>query len=394
MAPARAQEPAVGLVDDLLPRTEGYVDPREPVSGMPDFRLIPMGGFRRAWEKSLMEERDWAALRERREEVGSELRVRVKSLIPFAEDAGTFRGPRQLAESYLQALLELKFEAALPELVELEDRLVRDATYDWGTDYSLHQEVLSVLAALCDEGKCGNEKVFYDQTQRDLIVAAARNQIRNLPVVPRPRSESPAVALLDQVNHWPGAWDQMCNGAERIPPNWLPLFGFRRTWNVFYLSEANFIRLREQREGVLEEIGQRLPASISVGVERAKARRRGDRAEWPDSALENYLAILEDLNGVECLPQLLALERGLQQVALYDLSEPGLRPNEHAQVLSVITLLLQNEKASGLDRLEVPGIYQEEHRERIVELAQRFLKVTDPASYQGAGAMSAQMKYR
>lgn len=213
------------------------------------------------------------------------------------------------------------------------------------------------------------------------------------PVLAR-RPATPAVAMLDQILHDPGAWDQMCSGPDPKPINWLPLYGFRRNWNWFYISEENFERLRQHREAVVQELNLRILASMAAAVQRAESARRGEQSGWRGSPLETYLAIVEDLNGVENLPALLHLEEALNRVPLYGLSSRSAEAFEHPQVLSVITLILHNEGAPGLNRLHGPGLYNADFRRLIVELAHQFLEKVDPSEYRAGAAMSKVGKYR
>jgi hypothetical protein len=114
---------------------------------------------------------------------------------------------------------------------------------------------------------------------------------------------------------------------------------------------------------------------------------------WEGTTLETYLAIIQDLNGVENLPALLSLEKALNGVALYDIPNQG-RAFEHPQVLSVITLILSNEEAPDLGSLHVPGVYERAYRDQIIQLARHFLEVTPPDRFRGAAGMSEQFKYR
>jgi len=208
--------------------------------------------------------------------------------------------------------------------------------------------------------------------------------------------------LLDEVVANPGYWSQMCSLYPMPGLRELPLFGFQRYWAEARISPANFQRLRADRTEVLAEISRRLESSAAMG-----------RA--PD-AWETYLLVLWDLNGVEALPALLKWEETLDATALYrtnpSLLETGLGrwPRDeakaaelfsisngcwrHARVLSIITVLLAQEEAPGLQRLGKEARYDQAHRDLIVQLAQDFLRLVPAREHRGAAAMSEEPAFR
>lgn len=169
---------------------------------------------------------------------------------------------------------------------------------------------------------------------------------------------------MEEVLAKPGIFSQMCMLVPAKSKAELPLFGFGRDWAQTRISVENFRRLRGERAAVVIETAKALDSA------------RGER-------LELCLMVLLDLNGVEALPVLLRLEDRLG----------GVPPTsgEHAprvQVLSVITALLKNEQAPGLERLGQKGHNDEATRDLIVELAQNYVK--SGVARRGAKAMTAE----
>ena len=167
---------------------------------------------------------------------------------------------------------------------------------------------------------------------------------------------------MEEVLAKPGFFSQMCLLVPAKSKAELPLFGFRRDWAQTRISVENFRRLRGERAEVVKEAARALESA------------KGER-------LELCLMVLLDLNGIEALPALLRLEKRLADVP------PTF--GEYApqvQVLSVITALLKNEQAPGLERLQAHN--DEATRDLIVELAQNYLK--SGVARRAAKAMAAE----
>jgi hypothetical protein len=191
--------------------------------------------------------------------------------------------------------------------------------------------------------------------------------------LPAQSDDISSAVLIDEIIKNPGPWKQMCGGFSfGSQPPIVPLFGYYRGHAFSKISEANFERLREQRDPVLQEISNRLDAITSKtanlvvdSTQRMLEQKANSASETiripraPESAkLEIYLMFLLDLNGVEALPALLRLERALDQVALYRLPQDDWEwvrahatyasPKQQNHVLSIITALLLYEEAEGL----------------------------------------------
>ena len=132
--------------------------------------------------------------------------------------------------------------------------------------------------------------------------------------------------------------------------------------------------------------------------------------------LETLLVILADLNAIEALPQLLKLEGRLNAKVDYgevarDADATTREFSGHAQVLSLLITLLQNEKAPGLTELQTrpaedpfsaypelyggksspparETVYNQANRDRIVRAAETYRQKTNPDDYRGARAMA------
>lgn len=263
--------------------------------------------------------------------------------------------------------------------------------------------------------KSQNLKAVVRAFERPGTLEGAANRPKTYAISPAvSRGEPEAVRrLLDEVLEKPGAWNQMCSFPPGNPRTSLPLNGYSRGWAADFITSANFERLRDGRGAVLREISPRLLALKSNLVENAEALAKkleskgkfstSSRPAEPGHALETYLMIILDLNGVESLPALLEVEHALNQVALYRLPPEVLswgetkyspvRYLEHTQVLSVITALLSSEGVD-LTELEQSPRYDQEHRDHIIELAERFLKTTPPKDYRRASAMEQETSYR
>lgn len=197
------------------------------------------------------------------------------------------------------------------------------------------------------------------------------------PALANPAETESAGELLDQVLSKPGAWNQMCSAMPLQKNDQIPLFGYWRNPN-FFISEANFTQLRNKRAAVLPEISDRLHRSVTAYADDPSCgpgpllfpNIKGDTESDGlrsirvgldgTSPLDEYLVIVLDLNGVEVLPALLAVEKAYHRTAKYPAPKvPGLDietegaafysgqagPSRmHTRVLSVITALLLNEQ--------------------------------------------------
>ena len=109
---------------------------------------------------------------------------------------------------------------------------------------------------------------------------------------------------------------------------------------------------------------------------------------------EVLMMIELDLNGVEALSALLRLEKEFDKVAYYRIKSPRVPGPQsmlpaHVQVLSVITALLQNERAAGLAQLGKTATYDRPTRDLIVRLAKNFVDQVDPQDYRRGQGMAA-----
>lgn len=211
--------------------------------------------------------------------------------------------------------------------------------------------------------------------------------------------------LLEAVLKDPGGYSQMCAMPEPKPRTELPLFGYQRDWRDSWITVENFKKLRAQRAGVVKAVARRLENALPGAVKKAQSEaarlKAGKGQTSTDPNLELEYMILLDLNGVEALPALLHLERKLDEAAIYrlpadKLAAPDNPPEfygpggylDHVQVLSVISAILRNEQAAGVDSLKGPARYDQKHRDRIVSLANQFLKHTKPQNYRAGKAMA------
>ena len=215
-------------------------------------------------------------------------------------------------------------------------------------------------------------------------------------VCPTVAKEQTVGALLNEVIAEPGSWVQMCSIVRPNSPEKLPIGGFFRNWTEVKISEQNFLRLRARRTEVVSEIGKRLIAITPGTVKQARKEAEvfsGKKYELKVSNnLELYLVMLQDLNGVEALEELLALEAEVNKVGCYDsIKSSGsgvIWYPSHVQILSTITALLNNEQPHLLDKLPEPATYDKATRDTIARLARQFLKTTKPADYRGPKGMS------
>jgi hypothetical protein len=186
--------------------------------------------------------------------------------------------------------------------------------------------------------------------------------------------------LIDSICKNPGSFDQSCRPVTKNYKT-LPLYGYRRFWADAHISKENFQKLRDQRLAVVREVAVEID---QINVARSlKDFSRG----------EVLMMVILDLNGVETLSALLRLEKEFDKVAYY--KNPKVKPAAeefmlpaHVQVLSTITAILQNEKAAGLDQLGQSAVYDQDHRDTIVALAQKFVDNTDPQNYRRAAGMT------
>jgi hypothetical protein len=237
-------------------------------------------------------------------------------------------------------------------------------------------------------------------------------------VAPARGEEPSAAALLDQVIKEPGAWNQMCDIPRPKDLSRFPSRGIIRDWVWYWVGPDQFRTLRAQREGVVTEIGRRLDADRALHVAWAGQELSPSPREIPSLPLEIYLVTLVDLNGVEALPALLRLEKGLDGMALYKASITGklnasrskeveyFEPREgiskkyrvpdrmyaayliHEQVLSTITALLANEtKAQFPEKLA----YDQATRDDIIARAETLAK---QSHFLGAAAMDPNPRHR
>jgi hypothetical protein len=173
---------AVALLDEVIlqPGGFGYFDPRKPPKAMPDFTLIPRNGFRRSWETVHISRGRFLRLRAQRTGVVQELRLRLDSIGPLCAQNEDYR---RLLELYLGIVLDLNASEALPELLQMEERMSPAANYKASGGFSQHQELLSVILALVsNEGLLTpQEPVYYHRAERDQIVAAARRLVKSHP---------------------------------------------------------------------------------------------------------------------------------------------------------------------------------------------------------------------
>lgn len=213
--------------------------------------------------------------------------------------------------------------------------------------------------------------------------------------------EATIKALVDSVLREPGGWNQMCSFPKSKPQDTLPFFGdYERDWAHDFVSDDNFERLRDGRDGVVREISRRLPSVLKTAPPKPEKVDVLAPLRSPSDVLEVYLAILLDLNGVEALPALLELEQSLDDNSSYpkafETVVPSNRYSDHVQVLSVITAILANEtdKFEGVKTLTLCSPYDKKTRDSIVEMAQDFLTTTPPEQFRGAAGMPLETKYR
>lgn len=212
-----------------------------------------------------------------------------------------------------------------------------------------------------------------------------------------------APTLINEILEKPGQWNQMCSifRPSNEPPS-IPLFGYYRDYATYWISEANFVRLRAQRTPVLKEISTRLDSLASDTAKAVEdATRKLTESKTVTSSnrlrilsaesdeLETYLMILLDLNGIEALPALLRLESALDKVAVYRLPNDdrewirhgefadGLKvsiraPKQHNRVLSIISALLLYENAEGLTESALFDRYTEVYRQFRDEFGEKF----------------------
>lgn len=218
--------------------------------------------------------------------------------------------------------------------------------------------------------------------------------------------------LLDEVVQTPGGWNQMCSLPTHKPRTQLPLKSYHRDWAPAFVSPQNFLRLREYRKEVLQEISFRLLELLPDAVDNTeryteKVRNKVKYAwDWTlhSASLEIYLMILVDLNGTEALPTLLEFEAALAAVAPYRLPAEALEKQasdftptrylEHTQVLSVLATILEAENVPVRQELGDEVTYNQKHRDRLVKMAHDFLAATPPDRYKGEAAMSPKPSYR
>ncbi|MBN9414136.1 MAG: hypothetical protein J0I12_01800 [Candidatus Eremiobacteraeota bacterium] len=197
----------------------------------------------------------------------------------------------------------------------------------------------------------------------------------------------PPKQLIDNVMKNPGFFSQNCSGPRPRPFKTMPLYGYKRDWSDSKIAAVNFEKLRAQRLEVTHQVAREIDA-LNV----KKSLQDFSRGEM-------LLVMVLDLNGVEDLSALLRLESEFDKVAYYrqkNFQMPkqiyGLNP--HVQVLSVITAILKNEQAEGLDQLDQNPVYDQATRDRIVRLAKSFVDRVDPKNYRRGAAMSARPENR
>lgn len=209
-------------------------------------------------------------------------------------------------------------------------------------------------------------------------------------------------ALLDEILREPGSWNQMCSFPGEKPAGVLPLYGnYRRDWASSFISSSNFERLRDCRKAALAEIAGRLPIVLTT-VPPKKGKDHNfilGSTDKPEHALEIYLEILLDLNGVESLPALLDLEQSLESSSPYPKSSrpatDSRRYSNHVQILSIITAILANEKVDSIHQLgKETTTYDKNHRDLIVQMARDYLKQTGPEQFQASAGMTLETEYR
>ena len=195
-------------------------------------------------------------------------------------------------------------------------------------------------------------------------------------------------AHLDQVLENPGVWGQMCDKLSRVSTKEFSTRGYDRKWTTNYLSRENLERFRSQRLVSLRELSTRLH-----GVRTLESH-----------ALEIYLMVTLDLNGVEILPTLLELESILEPSARYH-RNPEKIPDSllffdaykmpyHTQVLAVITAILNKERVPEVEALGRMAPYDAKTRGFVVGIARDFLQSVKPEHYRGAQAMSTEPEVR
>ncbi len=204
-------------------------------------------------------------------------------------------------------------------------------------------------------------------------------------------AQTPAAQLVNNVLKNPGYFNQNCNIPPPLPDKQLPLYGYRRSWSDSKISAENFTKLRAERSEVVKALAVQLDAinvANFVGDSDYEARARD----------ETLLMMVLDLNAVETLAALLRLEKSLDKVAYYRSGKSAppkdYRLPPHAQVLSVITAILKNENAAGVDKLGPKASYDKATRDRIVALADQFERNVDPSRWKRGKAMSARPEAR
>lgn len=187
--------------------------------------------------------------------------------------------------------------------------------------------------------------------------------------------------LVHQVLWKPGFDSQNCRGPIYLNGREIPINGYHRVWADTSVSPQNFLKLRSQRREVVHEVARRLD-----GLNVQQCLQRFYHGEV-------LLMIVLDLNGVEDLSALLRLEKGFDEVAPYRRGQPlpakVTAYSPHVQVLSVITAILHNERYPGIEKLGKAVPYDRAHRDRIIALAEGFLRDVEPEQYRRDRGMAA-----
>lgn len=204
-------------------------------------------------------------------------------------------------------------------------------------------------------------------------------------------AQTPAAELVNNVLKNPGYFSQNCNIPPPLPDKQLPLYGYRRSWSDSKISAENFAKLRAQRSEVVKALAVQLDGVNAKGFV-------SDEDYETRAKAETLLMMVLDLNAVEALSALLRLEKALDKMAYYHTGKSAppkdYRLPPQAQVLSVITAILKNEKAAGVDKLGPKATYDKATRDRIVALAEAFERNVDPSKWQRGKAMTAKPETR
>ena len=182
----------------------------------------------------------------------------------------------------------------------------------------------------------------------------------------------------------PGVWEQNCRrGFDPVNPLELPTRGYKRFWSDYTISAENWQKLRNCRGPVVRDLSRRLLAMKAKAVTQSKFEVCQLSGDWPRARkfwvdieeYETYLEMIQELDGVEAVPGLLALEKALNERPLWMVKRGkgthwthyGL----HIQTLSVLGYLV-HQRTGELDDLPKYANYDSYTRNRIVAAASRL----------------------